>query len=167
MNSLRDAYVPNRRVRLGSDVAGLCAGLLLIGLLGTAFTWWGRSDLFDLASNSLESIKIDTGFLVGPILVLVALPLVLGRSRQVALTRYFRTRLVVASLLWLIGLGLLLGRIASLDDSYDLEAGFYVSAGLILIGLIATLAMWPRDLPVVKVDRKGLVRQPTAAASPR
>jgi hypothetical protein len=77
----------------------------------------------------------------------------------VALTRYFRTRLVLASLLWLIGLGLLLGRIASLDGSYYLEAGFYVSAGLILIGLIATMAMWPRDLPVVKVDRKGQVRQ--------
>jgi hypothetical protein len=159
MDTLRDAYVPNRRVRLASDVAGICAALLLIGLLGTAFTWWGRSDLFDLASNSLESVKIDTGFLVGPILVLIALPLVLGRSRQVALTRYFRTRLVLASLLWLIGLGLLLGRIASLDGSYYLEAGFYVSAGLILIGLIATMAMWPRDLPVVKVDRKGQVRQ--------
>lgn len=167
MNSLRDAYVPNRRVRLGSDVAGICAALLLIGLLGTAFTWWGRSDLFDLASNSLESIKIDTGFLGGPILILIALPLVLGRSRQVALTRYFRTRLVLASLLWLIGLGLLLGRIASLDDSYHLEAGFYVSAGLILTGLIATLAMWPGDLPMVKVDRKGMVRRSTAAASPR
>jgi hypothetical protein len=51
MNSLRDAYVPNRRVRLASDVAGICA----------------------------------------------ALP----------------------ALLWLIGLGLLLGRIASLDGSYS------------------------------------------------
>ena len=167
MNSLRDAYVPNRRVRLASDVAGICAALVLIGLLGAGVTWWGRSDLFDLASNSLEAIKIDTGFLVGPILVLIALPLVIGRSRQVALTRYFRARLVLASLLWLIGLGLLLGRIASLDASYDLEAGFYVSAGLMLTGLIATLAMWPRDLPVVKVDRKGLVREPTVAASPR
>jgi len=167
MNSLRDAYVPNRRVRLASDVAGICAALLLIGLLATAFTWWGRSALFDLASNSRESIKIDTGFLAGPIMVLIALPLVVGRSRQVALTRYFKTRLAVAALLWLIGLGLLLGRIASLDSSYGLEAGFYVSAGLILTGLIATLAMWPRDLAVVQVDRKGLVREPMAAAAPR
>lgn len=159
MDSLRDAYVPNRRVRLASDVAAVCAALLLIGLLGTAFTWWDRSALFDLASNSLESVKIDTGFLAGPILILVALPLVLGRSRQLALTRYFRARLVLASLLWLIGLGLLLGRVASLDDSYNLEAGFYISTALILTGLIATLAMWPGDLPLVKVDRKGLVRQ--------
>src|SRR5690349_15978564 len=102
---LREAYVPSRRVRLASDVAGLCAALLLIGLLGAAFTWWGRSDLLDLASSSPEAIKIDTGFLVGPILILVALPLVVGRSRRLALTRYFRLRLLIATLLWLIGLG--------------------------------------------------------------
>lgn len=167
VNSLRDAYVPNRRVRLASDVAGICAALLLIGLLGTAFTWWGRSDLFDLASNSRESIKIDTGFLVGPGLILIALPLVLGRSRQVALTRYFRARLAVAALLWLAGLWILFAKIVDLDSSYTLEAGAYVSAGLIITGFIATVAMWPHDLQLVQVDRKGLVREPTAAASPR
>lgn len=168
MNSLRDAYVPNRRVRLASDVAGICAALLLIGLLGTAFTWWDRSALFDLASNSRESIKIDTGFLVGPVLILIALPLVVGRSRQVALTRYFKTRLAVAALLWLAGLWILIAKIVDLDGTYTLEAGAYVSAGLIVAGLVATVAMWPHDLQVVQVDRKGLVReQPTAAALPR
>lgn len=166
-DQLRDAYVPNRRVRWASDVAGLCAALLLIGLLGAGFTWWERSDLFDLASSPLESIKIDTGFLVGPILILVTLPLVIGRSRQVALTRHFRARLVVAALLWAAGLIALLLRVSGLDDSYSLEAGFYVSAGLLGLGLVSTLAMWPGDLPVVKVDRKGLVREPTAAAAPR
>lgn len=164
MTQLRDAYVPNRRVRLGSDVAGICAVLLLIGLLGTAFTWWGRSDLFDLAGSPLESIKIDTGFLVGPVLILVALPLVVGRARQVALKRYFRTRLAIAALLWVAGLVILLAKVASLDDTYTLEAGFYVSAGLLALGLLSTLAMWPGDLPVVKVDRKGMVREPTAAS---
>ena len=156
---LREAYVPSRRVRLASDVAGLCAALLLIGLLGAAFTWWGRSDLFDLASSSLEPIKIDTGFLVGPILILIALPLVVGRSRQLALTRYFRLRLLIAALLWLIGLGLLIARIASLDSSYTLEAGAYVSGGLMALGLVSTLAMWPGELPVVRIDRNGMVRE--------
>jgi undecaprenyl pyrophosphate phosphatase UppP len=164
---LRDAYVPSTRVRLASDVAGLCAALLLFGLLGAAFTWWGRSDLFDLASSSLEAVKIDTGFLVGPILILVALPLVIGRSRQLALTRYFRTRLAVAALLWLAGLAILVAKIAGLDDSYSLEAGTYVSAGLMALGLVSTLAMWPGDLPVVKIDRNGMVREPTVAAAPR
>jgi hypothetical protein len=158
MSQMRDAFVPNRRVRLASDVAGLCAALLLVGLLGAAFTWWGRSDLFDLASNSLEAVKIDTGFLVGPILILVTLPLVVGRARQLALRRYFKTRLAIAALLWLAGLGALLARMASLDSSYSPEAGFYVSGGLILLGLVSTLAMWPGNLPVVKIDRNGLVR---------
>src|SRR5690348_6081139 len=164
---LRDAYVPNRRVRLASDVAGICAGLLLIGLLGTALTWWGRSALFDLASNSHETVKINGGFLVGPALILIALPLVLGRARQVALTRYFKTRLVIAALLWAAGLAALLVKIAGLDSSYAIEAGTYVSAGLLFLGLVATLAMWPGDLPVVQVNRKGAVREPTAAAGPR
>lgn len=161
---LRDAYVPNRRVRLASNVAGLCAVLLLLGLLGAAFTWWGRSDLFDLASSSLESVKIDIGFLVGPVLILVALPLVVGRRRQVALKRLFRTRIVVAGVLWVVGLGLLLGRILTLDSSFELEAGFYVSVALLGIGLAATLAMWPAGLPVVQVDRNGKMREPTAGA---
>ncbi|HEU5252882.1 MAG TPA: hypothetical protein VFU16_06115 [Solirubrobacterales bacterium] len=156
---LRDAYVPSRRVQLASDVAGICAALLLIGLLGAAFTWWGRSDLFDLASNSREAIKIDTGFLVGPALILVALPLVVGRARQLALRRWFRARLAIAALLWLAGLAALLARMADLDATYSPEAGFYVAGGLMLLGFVSTLAMWPGDLPVVKVDRNGTLRE--------
>jgi hypothetical protein len=163
VSQLRDAYVPNQRVRFSSDVAGLCAALLLIGLLGAAFTWWGRSDLFDLAGNSREAIKIDTGFLVGPALILVALPLVIGQARQLALTHYFRTRLVIAALLWLAGLWALVARVLALDSSYSPEAGFYVAGGLMLLGFVSTLAMWPSDLPVVKVDRNGAVRESTAA----
>ena len=163
---LREAYVPNRRVRLASDVAGICS-LLLLGLIGAAFTWWGRSSLFDLASNSREAVKIDTGFLVGPVLILVALPLVIGRARQVALKRLFRTRLLVAALLWTAGLAILLIRVNDLDPSYTVKGGTYTSAGLMLTGLLATLAMWPRNLRVVKVDRNGLVREPTAAAARR
>ena len=162
---LREAYAPNRRVRLASDVAAICAALLLIGLIGTAFTWWGRSALFDLASNPLETVKIDTGFLVGPVLILVTLPLVLGQARQVALKRLFRARLLLAALLWVAGLVILVAKVSSLDSGYNVEAGTYVSAGLMLLGLTATLAMWPGDLPVVTVDRNGLVRAPTVAAA--
>jgi hypothetical protein len=145
VDQLREAIVPSRRVRLASDVAGVCAALLLVGLLGAAFTWWGRSDLFDLASNSREAIKIDTGFLVGPALILIMLPLVVGRTRQLALRRYFKTRLVIAALLWLAGLWVLVARLTTLDGSYSPEAGFYVSGGLMLLGFLATLAMWPGD----------------------
>lgn len=153
-------------MRLASDIAGLCAVALLIGLLGSGLTWWGRSDLFDLASNSREAVKMDLGYLVGPILIFVTLPLVLGRSRQLALQRYFRARLALAALLWLAGLLILIGKVSGLDG-YEIEAGTYVAGGLLVVGFLSTLAMWPVDLPVVQVDRNGMVREPaTAAARP-
>ncbi|HEU4705619.1 MAG TPA: hypothetical protein VFS64_00335 [Solirubrobacterales bacterium] len=164
---LREAYVPNRRVRVASDVASLAAALLLVGLLGAAFTWWGRSALFDLASNSREAVKIGTGFLVGPALILILLPLVFGRSRQLALARYFRARVAIVALLWAAGLWALAARLATLDSSYSAEAGAYVSAGLLLVGLISTLAMWPRGLRMVQVNRKGTVPDTTAASARR
>jgi undecaprenyl pyrophosphate phosphatase UppP len=164
---LREAFVPSRRMRLASNVASLCAALLLVGLIGTAFTWWGRSSFFDLAGNSLETVKIDTGFLVGPALILILLPLVFGWPGQLAVKRYFRSRLVIASLLWGAGLIALLTRVSGLDSSYTIEAGTYISAGLLLVGLASTLAMWPGDLKVVEVNRNGAVREPTVVAGPR
>jgi len=155
---LRDAYRPNRRVRLASDVATVCAVAILFGLLGTALTWWGRSALFDLASNSLEVVKLNTGFLAGPLAILVMLPLVFGRARQVALKRYYRERVAIAAALWLAGIVVLLVKVSGLDG-YDLEAGTYVTGGLLGIGLTATLLMWPAGLAEVKVDRAGLVRE--------
>lgn len=164
MPGLRDAYLPNRRVRLASDVATLCAVAVLIGLLGSAFTWWERSDLFDLASSSREAVKMGTGYLAGPALILIALPLVFGRARQVALTRWFRARLLLAALLWAIGLIVLVDRVSGLEG-FTVEAGTYVTAGLLLVGLLTTLAMWPAGLPVVRVDRAGRVREVGRAAS--
>lgn len=144
-------------MRLASDVSSACATFLLVGLIGTAFTWWGPSPFFDLASNPLETVKVDPGFLVGPALILIVLPLVFGRSQQLALRQYFRARLAIAALLWLAGLWALIARLATLDSSYTLETGAYVSAGLLLLGFVSTLAMWPADPPVVEVNRKGLV----------
>ncbi len=154
---LRDAYVPNRRVRYASDIAALCAAGLLLGLLGSALTWWDRSALFDLASNSRQTVKIGTGYLVGPVLILIALPLVLGRSRQLALKRLYRLRVVVAALLWAAGLAILITKVSKLDG-YSLDAGTYIAGGLLAIGMLATLAMWPGGLGVVKVGRNGMQR---------
>jgi quinol-cytochrome oxidoreductase complex cytochrome b subunit len=154
-------------VRLASDVAGLCAVALIIGLLGSGLTWWGRSELFDLASNSREAVKMGLGYLAGPVLILITLPLVLGRSRQLALRRYFRARLALAALLWAIGLGVLAAKVTGLEG-YEVEAGTYVAAGLLALGFFSTLAMWPARLEVVRVDRNGMVRAPvrTAPAPP-
>lgn len=159
---LRDAYVPTLRVRLGSDVASLCAAGLLFGLLGSALTWWDRSALFDLAESSLQTVKIGTGFLIGPAAIIAALPLVLARPGQVALTHLFRTRLLLAAALWIAGLVILVAKLSALDG-YTLRAGTFVSGGLLAVGLIATLAMWPRGLEVVSVNRKGLVRRMRAS----
>jgi len=153
---LRDAYVPSLRVMLASDVAYLCAIGLLIGLLGSGLTWWERSALFDLAENSLQTVKIGMGFLVGPIAILTALPLLLAHPGQVALTRFYRTRLLVGAALWIAGLVILVAKVSALDG-YTLRAGTFVSAGLLIVGLLATLAMWPSGLEVVSVNRKGLI----------
>lgn len=158
---LRDAYVPNTRVRIASDVAALCAAALLVGLLGTALTWWETSALFDLAGNSRQVVKMGTGYLAGPILILVALPLTFGLPGQVARKRWFTERLLLAASLWLVGLAILVARVSDLDG-YELKAGTFVTAGLILVGFVATLAMWPTGLRLVKVNALGQVREPTA-----
>jgi hypothetical protein len=154
---LRDAYVPNRRVRLASNIAAICAAGLLIGLIGSAVTWWGRSALFDLAENPRQTVKIGTGYFFGPVLILMALPLLLGRAGQVVLKRWYRARLGVAVLLWVAGLVVLVSKVSGLD-SYTIKAGTYIVSGLLVVGLISTLAMWPIGLRVVEVDRKGNVR---------
>jgi hypothetical protein len=167
-DQLRTAYLPSRRVRFGSDTATLCAVAVLVGLLGMVLTWWDRSPLFDLASNTHGvAVKMGTGYLVGPILILVTLPLVFGSSRQVALKRLFRARLMLAAALWIAGLSTLVAKVSDLEG-YTLEAGTYITGGLLVVGLLATLAMWPKGLEVVMVDRKGGVRESgTDVATPR
>jgi len=155
---LRDAYLPDRRVRLASDVASACAIGILIGLIATTFTWDDRVPLFELGSSPLQTVKLGTGYLAGPLLILVALPLVLGRSRQVALAQRFRLRLAVAALLWIAGLAVLAAKISNLGSAYAVTAGAYVTAAFLVVGLLATLAMWPAGLGTVKVDRAGVVR---------
>jgi len=146
-------------VRLASDVAAVCVVGLLIGLLGAGMTWWGRSELFDLAGNSLQVVKLGLGYLVGPMLILIALPLVFGWGRQLALKRYYKLRLALAALLWIAGMVVLYAKVSALDG-YTIKAGTYVTGGLLAVGLIATLAMWPSGLKVVQVDRTGMIRIP-------
>lgn len=162
--NVRRAYRPNERVRLASDVATACAVGLLIGVLGSALTWWDRSALFDFAESSRQVVKLGAGYLIGPIAILIALPLVFGRRRQVALARWYRARLVVASLLWVSGGVVLVDRVSGLGGEYALQAGAYIAAILIVVGLAATLAMWPAGLGQVEVDPAGRVREANATA---
>lgn len=165
--AMREAYVPNRRVMVASDVASTCALALLLGVLGSAVTWWGESDLFDLARRPGDAVKMNLGYLVGPVAILVSLPLVFGRRNQVALKHLFRLRLATAATLWVAGLAVLEAKVSGLDG-YDLEAGAYGAAALLALGLTATVLMWPNHLAVVQVDANGHVRVPVIpAAAPR
>lgn len=162
---LRDAYVASRRVSIASWIASLCAAGLLIGLLGSGLTWFERSDLFDLAQNSLGTVKIGLGFLAGPVAILIVMPFVLARPGETAVTRLYRGRLVGAAALWIGGLVILIDKVADLDG-YTVTAGTYVSAGLLVVGLAANLAMWPRGLEVVGINRKGLIRERRMSRGP-
>ncbi|HKZ13340.1 MAG TPA: hypothetical protein VJL81_05800 [Solirubrobacterales bacterium] len=154
---LRDAYVASRRVWIASNLASICAAGLLLGLIGSGLTWFDRSALFDLAQNSLGTVKIGLGFLAGPVAILFALPLVVARPGQTALTRLYRTRLLVATALWVAGLVILISKVVDLDG-YTVTAGTYVSAALLVVGMGATLAMWPSGLKVVTINRRGVIR---------
>lgn len=162
---LRDAYVASRRVSIASWIASICAAGLLVGLLGSGLTWFDRSALFDLAQNSLGTVKIGLGFLAGPAAILIVMPFVLARPGETSLTRLYRTRIFAAAALWIAGLVILISKVADLDG-YSVTAGTYVSAGLLGTGLLATLAMWPRGMEVVAINRKGLIRGPAGAGRP-
>ena len=64
---------------------------------------------------------------------------------------------MLAALLWLAGLAILIAKVSALDG-YTIEAGTYVTASLLVVGLLATLAMWPAGLRIVKIDRNGAER---------
>lgn len=162
---LRDAYLASRRVSIASWVASLCAAGLLIGLIGSGLTWFDRSALFDLAQNSLGTVKIGLGFLAGPVAILLVMPFVLARPGETALTRLYRARVLSAAGLWIAGLVILVAKVGDLDG-YTVTAGTYVSAGLLGTGLLATLAMWPGGMEVVAINRKGLIRGPAGAGRP-
>ncbi len=156
-----EVYLATRRVYLASIVAQICAAGLLIGVIGAIFTWGKSSALFDLADGPRGIDKAQLGFLFGPALILVLLPLVRHRTPHVAQTEHYRARLGAALALWAIGLVALVSHLAGLGDDYTLEAGAYIAVPLTAIGLLASLAMWPARLRTGSFDRRGEL-QPTA-----
>ena len=153
----REVYLTGTRLFAASIVARLCAAGLFIGVLGAAFTWGKHSALFDLANSPHGTAKAELGYLFGPALILILLPLVRRREPHVAYTSRYRARLAAAALLWVIGLALLLNHLIGLDSEYTLQAGAYVATALMALGLVATLAMWPANLRTGRFDRRGSV----------
>lgn len=153
----REVYLAGTRLFVASIIARLCAAGLFIGVLGAALTWGKHSALFDLANSPHGTAKAELGYLFGPALILILLPLVRRREPHVAYTSRYRARLAAAALLWVIGLALLLNHLTGLDSEYTLQAGAYVATALIALGLLATLAMWPARLRTGRFDRRGSV----------
>lgn len=161
-----EVYLAGTRVYVASIVAQVCAAGLFIGVLGAIFTWGKHSALFDLANSPHGIAKVEIGYLFGPALILIALPLVRHRSPRVAYTNHYRARLTLAIVLWLAGLSRLLAHLASLDSEYTLQAGAYVATALMAAGLIASLAMWPAGLRTAMFDRRGGIAAPVASSDP-
>jgi hypothetical protein len=156
----REVYLATTRVYVASVVAQVCAAGLFVGVLGSVFTWDESSAVFDLANSPHGISKPELGYLFGPALILIALPLVRRRQPRVAYTSRYRIRLLAALALWAIGLVLLLAHLAGLDGEYTLRAGAYVASALMTVGGLATLAMWPAGLRTGLFDRRGGVEIP-------
>jgi hypothetical protein len=158
----REVYLASTRVYVACIVAQVAAAGLFVGVLGSIFTWDHHSAVFDLANSPHGISKPELGYLFGPALILIALPLVRHRRPHVAYAGHYRARLGAAMALWVVGLALLLSHLAGLDGEYTLQFGAYVATALISIGLVATLAMWPAGLGTGLFDRRGGVEVPAA-----
>lgn len=151
----REVYVATTRVYVASVVAQVCAAGLVIGVLGSIFTWGHSSALFDFADSPHGLAKPELGYLFGPALILLALPLVRHREPHVAYVERYRLRLGIALALWVAGLVTLLVHIGGLSDEYTLKTGAFVAPALLVVGLAATVAMWPTGLSRGLFDRRG------------
>jgi len=151
----REVYLAGTRIYLASVVAQVCAALLFVGVIGAIVTWGKHSAIFDFANSPHGTSKAELGYLFGPALILILLPLIRRRPPHVAYTRRYRERLAAAVLLWIVGLALLLDHLAGLDSEYSLQLGAYVAPALIVGGLVASLAMWPLGLSTGQLDRRG------------
>lgn len=104
-------------------------------------------------------------FFLGPILAAVTLPGAKPRFFTFAYRRTYGARLAVATSVWVAGLAIVLAKLSSLGGSYATETGAYIALGLLCVGLLATLAMWPGGLEVVRVDEAGRVQGEVPGAS--
>lgn len=154
---VKEVYLASTRVFVAGVVAQLCAAGCFVGVIGAIFTWDETSALFDFANSPHGISKPELGFLFGPALILVLLPVVRRRGPHVAYARRYRARIAAAAALWLVGLAVLLSHLTGLDSEYDLQAGAYVALTLLTAGLLATLAMWPAGLRTGLLDRRGRV----------
>ena len=153
---LREAYVADARIRVAGALGRISAFLLFAGFVGSIATWGKQNSIFEMASTHTETYRPGLGYIAGPLLILLVLPIVRGRLRF-APRRLYRARVVSAALLFVAGLVVLAVNLGQLDPGYQTRPGTYIAASLLVIGLLATVAMWPAGLDVIRVDKSGNV----------
>jgi hypothetical protein len=168
---IHDAYLANSRLRVGGIIARITAFFLIAGFLGSLGTWGKEHSIFEMASNRIETARPGIGYVAGPLLILIILPLVrrrvlarTGEDHWFAYKRLYRARVVVAALLFFAGLVVLAVNLGQLESDYVVRTGTYVAASLLSVGLAATLAMWPAGLPEVRLDKGGRIEGSTPKA---
>jgi hypothetical protein len=161
----REGYIANVRVRAASIVTRLSAVLLFLGFVGSLLTWGKHKSIFELASSPSETARPGLGYVLGPALIMLLVPLVrrlptarIGENPWFAYSRRYRTRVVIAAVLFVAGLVILAVNLAQLKADFTFRAGSYIAAALLLVGLGATLAMWPSDLATMDVGQAGPAR---------
>ena len=154
---IHDAYVANARIRGAGIIARLCAAFLFAGFVGSLATWGKQNSIFEMASTNTETYRPGPGYVVGPALILLLLPLVRKINPGFAYKRLYRARVVIAALLFATGLAVLAVNLTQLDPGYTTKAGTYIAAALLTVGMVAATTMWPAGLASVRVDRAGRV----------
>lgn len=183
----REVYLFNDRVTTAKVIALLCAVGLLVVAIGGAATYKHVSAPFILAKQEggLATHVLTPGteevlfgppgghlvfntddpwypglllFFVAPLLIAVALP---GAARgffAFASKRTYGPRLALAAAVWVVGIAIVLTKLSSLGRGYATEMGAYISLGLLFVGLLATVAMWPVGLQAARVDESGKLK---------
>ncbi len=64
----------------------------------------------------------------------------------------FRARIAIVTALWVVGIVILVGALASLGSDYEIKSGTYIFASLLGVGLVATILSWPFRLREARVQ---------------
>ncbi len=186
---IRPAYMANLRVQIALAFASLSAlALFFLTIIAWGTTQTGSPSPLDLAASTTTAAKPGIGFVIGPILIVLAIPWLRkgrrpvvqgpvtdlsgpvlleapprsGRERRQWMRMgnlvsfyygsAFRARIAIVTVLWVVGIVILVGALASLGSEYEIKSGTYIFASLLGVGLVATILSWPFRLREARVQ---------------
>ena len=179
---VREAIVATGLQRAAIVVVAICGGVAaIVTFLGfgvSGMEWGTRPSGF-----LTEVARPAPGYVLGAFLILILNPLLVRRVgprrrdvgmpavrgyrktlrerdgiRMLLAPSGLRTGVVILSLLW-IGIGAIalynLGNVA--DQGFDVATGLTISTVVPIVGLVATVCLWPFASQVVYMDRQGVI----------